>query len=128
MGTENWARNIAFGETRLARPATAEEVADLVATHPTVRVVGAGHSFNDICSTSGLLLDLANLNRVIDIDGESETVTVEGGIRYDELCRALHDAGWALHNQMSIPHFSVAGACSTAAVPPVCSGYAQTGQ
>jgi xylitol oxidase len=39
---------------------------------------------------------------------------VEGGVRYGELCRAIHREGFALHNLASLPHISVAGACATA--------------
>ncbi len=114
MSTENWARNIGFGAAQVALPESVDEVQELVASNPVVRTVGAAHSFNDICSTSGVLLDLARIDQVIHIDPQARTVTAGGGIRYHQLCQALHDAGWALHNLMSIPHFSVAGACSTA--------------
>ena len=40
-------------------------------------------------------------------------MTIDGGLRYGELCPALDGAGFALHNLASLPHISVAGACVT---------------
>jgi alditol oxidase len=41
-------------------------------------------------------------------------VTVNGAITYGQLCRHLHEEGFALHNTASLPHITVAGACATA--------------
>jgi xylitol oxidase len=41
-------------------------------------------------------------------------VTVDAGITYGQLCPYLDSKGFALHNLASLPHISVAGACSTA--------------
>ncbi len=48
------------------------------------------------------------------IDQEEARVTVGAGIRYGDLCEALHRAGYALPNMASLPHISIAGACATA--------------
>src|SRR5438046_7367136 len=54
------------------------------------------------------------LSKVISLDENAKTVTVEGGIKYGELCPWLNDKGFALHNLASLPHISVTGACTTA--------------
>jgi xylitol oxidase len=77
-------------------------------------VLGSRHFFNSIADTPEDLISLEHLNRMIAIDRERGTVTVEGGITYGQLCRQLHDQGYALHNLASLPHISVAGACATA--------------
>jgi xylitol oxidase len=41
-------------------------------------------------------------------------VTVDAGMSYGQLCPYLHEKGFALHNLASLPHISIAGACSTA--------------
>jgi xylitol oxidase len=51
---------------------------------------------------------------VIALDAAARTVTVEGGINYGQLCPQLEEKGFALHNLASLPHISVAGACTTA--------------
>jgi xylitol oxidase len=35
-------------------------------------------------------------------------------MKYGELCRHLHENGYALHNLASLPHISIAGSCATA--------------
>jgi len=52
--------------------------------------------------------------RVFDLDRAAGTITVDGGVRYGELCGPLYAAGFALHSLASLPHISVAGACATA--------------
>src|ERR1019366_1302025 len=54
------------------------------------------------------------MHEVVALDVEARTVTVDAGITYGQLCPYLDGKGWALHNLASLPHISVAGACSTA--------------
>ena len=110
----NWAGNHTFGAARLHRPETVTQVRDLVAASRHVGVLGSGHSFNDIADTSGDLISLERLNRIVALDPERRTATVQAGIRYGELCVALNQAGLAVHNTASLPHISVGGACATA--------------
>lgn len=109
----NWAGNHTFGASSAHLPETVEHVRELVAGGGHVHALGAAHSFNDIADTPGDLLSLDRLNRVLSIDHDRRTVTFEAGIRYGELCAALHEAGFAIHNTASLPHISVAGACAT---------------
>jgi xylitol oxidase len=51
---------------------------------------------------------------VVSLDKQRNTVTVEGGARYGEFVAHLHENGYALPNLASLPHITVAGACSTA--------------
>jgi xylitol oxidase len=107
----NWAGNVTFGAQRFHRPTSVAQVQELVAGCDRLRVLGTGHSFNRIADTTGDLVSVADLPPVLDIDGSS--VTVSAGTRYGELMGPLHAAGLALHNTGSLPHISVAGACST---------------
>src|SRR6202044_1697132 len=59
-------------------------------------------------------LSLKPMHEVIALDEAARTVTVEAGITYGQLCPWLDGKGFALHNLASLPHISVAGACSTA--------------
>ncbi|MDQ2957092.1 MAG: FAD-binding protein, partial [Actinomycetota bacterium] len=78
-----------------------------------VRVLGTGHSFNEIADTDGVLVSIEDLPKVLDIDAERGSVRVSGGIRYGELTGFLEANGLALANLGSLPHISVAGACAT---------------
>ncbi|OME94559.1 MULTISPECIES: FAD-binding protein [Paenibacillus] len=110
----NWAGNYRYGSMELLEPKSLEEVKEFVMSRTKIRVLGSRHSFNGIADTGGSNLSLRKMNRVIDLDREERTVTVEGGIRYGDLCRYLDDHGYALHNLASLPHISVAGAVATA--------------
>lgn len=111
MVTANWAGNVVFGERRLHRPRSVAELQELVAASDSVRALGTGHSFSRIADTSGDLVSLAALPPVLRID--TGGATVGAGMRYGEVAGPLHAAGYALHNTGSLPHISVAGACST---------------
>jgi xylitol oxidase len=110
----NWAGNYTYSAARLHRPETVEHVQELVRRASRVKALGTRHSFNDIADSPGELISLEHFNRVLALDSERRSVTVQAGIRYGELCRHIHRAGYALHNLASLPHISVAGACATA--------------
>ncbi len=109
----NWSGNVVFGATGFHEPVTVEELQHIVSRSEQVRVVGAGHSFNDLVDTDGALVSLRRLNRVVEMDAAASTVTIEAGILYHELADHLQRAGLALHNVPSLPDFSVVGACAT---------------
>src|SRR5262249_35925587 len=54
------------------------------------------------------------LDKVVGLDRQAQTVTIESGMSYGQLCPYLDQHGFALHNLASLPHISVAGACGTA--------------
>ncbi|MGW0846717.1 FAD-binding protein [Streptomyces sp. NPDC002787] len=111
----NWARNIIYTAKELHRPHSVDALRDLVAGGERVRVLGSGHSFNEIAEPGpeGVLLSLTGLPPAIDVDTAARTVRVGGGVRYAELARAVHAHGLALHNMASLPHISVAGSVAT---------------
>ncbi|MGY4773430.1 D-arabinono-1,4-lactone oxidase [Kribbella sp. CWNU-51] len=106
----NWAGNVSFASA-LEAPRSVEELQELVAASEKLRVLGTGHSFNRIADSTGTLVSVAELPKVIEV-GDSG-VTVSAGLRYGEITAALEAQGLALHNLGSLPHISVAGACST---------------
>ncbi|QJC50600.1 FAD-binding protein [Paenibacillus albicereus] len=110
----NWAGNYTYGAAELLVPESVEEAREQVARSSRIKALGSRHSFNGIADTAGSLISLEKLNRILRLDAERRTVTVEGGIRYGDLARKLHEAGFALHNLASLPHISVAGAVATA--------------
>ncbi|MEU4039964.1 FAD-binding protein [Streptomyces collinus] len=111
----NWARNITYTAKEFHRPETVDAVRALVAGSAKVRVLGSGHSFNRIAEPGpeGVLLSIAGLPPVIEVDGTARTVRVSGGVRYAELARTVHRHGLALPNMASLPHISVAGSVAT---------------
>ena len=109
----NWARNITFSAERLHGPTSVEQLQRVVAGSGRIRALGTGHSFNRIADTTGDLVTVADLPRTIEVDTDNRQVRVSGGTRYGEVGARLQAEGLALHNLGSLPHISVAGACST---------------
>ncbi|CAA9469305.1 MAG: xylitol oxidase() [uncultured Rubrobacteraceae bacterium] len=109
----NWAGNYVYGAEKLHRPLTVEQVQEIVARAPAVRVLGSRHSFNAIADSSELLT-LEEMPGNIVFDRAAGTVSFNAGLKYGELVDALGAEGLALHNLASLPHISVAGAVATA--------------
>jgi len=109
----NWAGNYEFTAARIHHPKTVEEAQELVRHSKKMRALGTRHSFNSIADSTEDLVSLDHFDQVIALDSGRLTVTVAGGVRYGQLCRYLHQRGFALHNLASLPHISVAGACAT---------------
>ncbi|MGY1978296.1 D-arabinono-1,4-lactone oxidase [Nocardia gipuzkoensis] len=114
----NWAGDQQCAPAIIATPRSVEEVADLLAEAEadgrTVRVAGTGHSFTDAVLTDGTLLNLAKLNRVLDVDRTSGLVRMEAGISLNAASKALHEHGLAFPNLGDIDVQTVAGATATA--------------
>lgn len=77
-------------------------------------MLGTRHCFNSIADSRHNLLSLKPMHEVVALETDARTVTVDAGITYGQLCPYLDGKGFALHNLASLPHISVAGACSTA--------------
>jgi xylitol oxidase len=91
-----------------------EQVQDVVRRAGKLKALGSRHSFNGLADSPGDLISLDRLDRVMTVDPERQTVTVDAACRYGQLARELDRQGFALHNMASLPHISVAGACATA--------------
>jgi len=110
----NWAGNITYGTERVTTATSLKNLQDFVRKQNKFKVLGTRHCFNGIANSRDQFLSLKALNEVVALDPDSRTVTVEAGMTYGQLCPYLDSKGWALHNLASLPHISIAGACSTA--------------
>ncbi|MGA3090016.1 MAG: D-arabinono-1,4-lactone oxidase [Terriglobales bacterium] len=111
---KNWASNLEYSTDRLYAATSLDEVRDYIRKEAKLKVLGTRHCFNDIANSKNGFLSLKPMNEVIAIDPAKHTVTVAGGITYGQLGPYLDSEGFALHNLASLPHISVAGACTTA--------------
>ena len=110
----NWAGNLRYSTANVHRLASTEQVRQFVKEHDSLKVLGTRHCFNDIADSRHALISLKAMDRVVALDPQARTVTVEAGMSYGQLCPQLHEKGFALHNLASLPHISIAGACATA--------------
>jgi xylitol oxidase len=113
VNERNWAGNHTYRAAALHRPATLDQVRELVAGAGRLRVLGSRHSFNDIAD-SAELVSLDGLPAGVVVDHAAGTVSVAAGLRYGELAEVLKAEGLALANLASLPHISVAGGVPTA--------------
>ena len=117
MRWRNWSGEQACIPARFVCPGSAADVAREVeraaAAGEVVRVVGAGHSFNDCVVTEGTLLSLDAMDRVLDVDRATGHVRVQAGIRLHALSDELARHGLALENLGDVNVQSIAGAIST---------------
>ena len=111
---KNWAGNLEYSTNKIYYPKSVEEVQQLVKKYSRLKVLGTRHCFNTIADSKDGFISLKEMNKVVALDSNEHTVTVEGGMKYGELCPWLNDKGFALHNLASLPHISVAGAITTA--------------
>jgi len=113
----NWAGNQVAHPVAVHRPSSEHDLAAVVkqaaAEGARVKVVGSGHSFTDIACTDGHLIDLSGYNRVLSIDTEARTATVQAGIRLEDLNRQLDLRGLAMPNLGDIAYQTISGAVST---------------
>jgi alditol oxidase len=117
----NWAGNIDYGTSQVLRPTSTAQLQDLVAGSRRARVLGSGHSFNDLVSVqpigaaepAGVLINLADLPADVVLDTEAGTANVPAGMTYGDASAVLQAAGFALANLASLPQITVAGACAT---------------
>lgn len=78
-----------------------------------VRVVGAGHSYNDVAVAPEVQVSLRRLNRVLHVDADRDQLTVEGGATLQEIRAEMARHGLAFANMGDIDRQSIGGALST---------------
>jgi xylitol oxidase len=110
----NWSGNLEYSTERLQPANSLDEVRAFVKQKQKLKVLGTRHCFNNIADSRDNFLSLKPMDQVVALDLSVPTVTVNAGITYGQLSPYLHGKGFALHNLASLPHISVAGACTTA--------------
>jgi xylitol oxidase len=110
----NWAGNLEYSTENLYAAKSIDQIQDFVKKQPKLKVLGSRHCFNNIADSKDAFLSLKPLDEIVSLDAQARTVTVDAGITYGQLAPLLDAKGFALHNLASLPHISVAGACTTA--------------
>src|ERR1700690_2112493 len=82
---KNWAENFEFSTSNVFYPRSVAEVQELVKRCSRLRALGTRHCFNKIADSKDNLISTKEMNKVIALDTNALTVTVEGGIKYGEL-------------------------------------------
>ncbi|MDX1416412.1 MAG: FAD-binding oxidoreductase [Candidatus Promineifilaceae bacterium] len=97
----------------IVHPGTVEEVSEIIKVANAYRVPvipyggGSGSQGGTLSIYGGIILDLKRLNRILEIDEKSLTVTAEAGIIGTHLEWALNEKGFTL------PHYAASANCAT---------------
>lgn len=109
----NWAKNVRKDIPHFYQPETEDEIVSIIKKHSKIRLVGAGHSWNEICVADEALVNLDRYSKILEIDRRAKTIKVQAGIKLSKLNELLDKEGLALINLGSIATQSLAGAVST---------------
>jgi FAD/FMN-containing dehydrogenase len=105
----NWNGQVRARPASFHRPHSEAELAAIVGEARSLRVVGAGYSFNTSPLSSDAMVSLDNLARILEVDRIGKTVRVEAGIRMRDLNAALNLLGLGLPLLGSADAQSLAG-------------------
>ncbi|KAG7418775.1 L-gulonolactone oxidase [Fusarium oxysporum f. sp. rapae] len=95
----NWNDEIRFevADDHFERPTQVQDVQAIVRRaheqNQQVTVIGAMHSTTECIVGSGIVISMKNMARVLSVDREGLTVTVEGGVTLRQLCAHLKELG-----------------------------------
>ena len=113
----NFSRRCRVQPQRVVSPADLGDLRrvlkDAAAEGSRVRVVGAGHSYNDVAIAPETQVSLRHLNKVLHVDTASARLTVEAGATLHEIRSEMASRGLAFANMGDIDRQSIAGALST---------------
>jgi D-arabinono-1,4-lactone oxidase len=113
-----WARTFHARPELYIRPQSLEEIQKVVTLARRMRrrvvTVGCGHSPSDLTCTSAWMVNLDDYSKVLKVDMERNTMTVQSGIRMHSLNEQAKEHGLTMPNLGSIDVQSLAGAIATA--------------
>ncbi|MGI8641490.1 MAG: FAD-binding protein [Pyrinomonadaceae bacterium] len=109
----NWARRFGYKPEKYALPTTEAEIISLIKSSASVRLFGAGHSFNDGVVSDETLISLDKYTGVVSRDPANNRLTVRGGTRVRDVIKTLFDKGLAFSSLPSHDAQSIAGIIST---------------
>jgi FAD/FMN-containing dehydrogenase len=113
----NWVGNQSCISRYKGAPESEAQLCEMVheadARGLNLRVAGSGHSFTPVVGTGGVLLSLAGMRGILDIDRDRRRVTVAAGTRIGALGQELKALGLSLVNQGDIDSQAIAGAFAT---------------
>ena len=113
----NWAGTARVDSARVARPASIDQLADVVtgavAEGLPVKAVGSGHSFTPAAVAPGVRIELTEMAGVQTVDREKRLVTVQAGMPLRQLNALLAASGLALPNLGDIDVQTISGALAT---------------
>jgi FAD/FMN-containing dehydrogenase len=109
----NWIKHFPYTPKRFAQPSTEEEIVELIRNSRSLRVYGAGHSFNSGIVSDGTLVSLDKYKGLVCRYPDKKQIAIRGGTRIREAVKLLSDEGLAFRALPSHDAQSLAGILST---------------
>src|SRR3981081_3062732 len=89
----NYDGSIATTPQQFARPESVEEIQAIMREHDRypapVRAMGSFHSLTPCASSSGTVVSLLGMNKIVGIDPEKMTLTAQAGLKMVEAAQLL---------------------------------------
>ncbi|KAK3816303.1 MAG: D-arabinono-1,4-lactone oxidase-domain-containing protein [Benniella sp.] len=115
---ENWARTFRCAPEQYFTPISEEDVIRIIQlarlSGKQVKAIGTGHSPSDLACTDGFMINTDKLNKLISVDTQHKTITVQAGMKLHRVHEILKEHNMAMSNLGSISDQSVAGVMATA--------------
>jgi L-gulono-1,4-lactone dehydrogenase len=125
---QTWRSYLSFQNVQplqICKPGTLAELVELLRNAGQgdcavpLKAVGSGHSFSDVATTPGYLVETHQLHRILPLDTgvlkdpSAPRIEVEAGVRVKALNQELDRRGLALENMGAFDGQTIAGAIST---------------
>lgn len=112
---QNWKREITYYAHELVYAETVDDIVRVVKDkerYPApVRAKGSHHSTTDcVVATGGTVIDLTRMNKILNIDKDAKTVTMQAGVLHIDLARELERHGLQLYVNCEIGNLTYGSA------------------
>jgi FAD/FMN-containing dehydrogenase len=113
----NWKRSIEYRADCIVVVSSAKQIAAVVKDSESysspVRARGSHHSTTDcIVAEGGTVIDMRQMSRIIEINPDELTISMEAGVRHIDAARALEQRGLQFYVNVEIGNLTIgSGAC-----------------
>ncbi len=113
----NWGKTIVSHPAIIVKLASIDELAAILKdteTYPApVRAIGSNHSTTQCAvADGGTVVDMTAFDRIVEIDTEKHTVTVQAGALYIDVAHALREKGLQFFVNVELGNLSLGSAAS----------------
>jgi len=132
---QNWKGSITYHANSVEVVDSVAQIVEIVmdsTQYPSpVRVKGSHHSTTDcVVAEGGTVVDISRLNRIVEIDVDAQTITMQAGVLHIDAARELEMKGLQFYVNVELGNLTVgSGACcATKDASYVSDGEAEYGQ
>jgi FAD/FMN-containing dehydrogenase len=113
----NWSGSLRFSPKEFFKPENEDDLREIIhncySSGKKIKLAAAGHSSSPLVRTDHCLIHLHHFKRLLRINSEAHTATIQTGMTVHETNHALQKENWALSNTGDVDVQTLAGAIST---------------